>query len=106
MSKHNISTILKAILTIGIICIIYFINYFEVFKLADNMVTDILYQRPSRINNQIKIIAIDEKTLYEYGNITSWSRQKYADLLNIINESDEVKPNIVAFDIMYSANSD
>ncbi|HHX57232.1 MAG TPA: adenylate/guanylate cyclase domain-containing protein [Clostridiales bacterium] len=106
MTKHKIRTILRAILILTIICIIYFISYFEAFKLADNMVTDILYQRPSQINNQIKIIAIDEKTLSEYGNITSWSRQKYADLLNTINESDEVKPNIIAFDIIYSADSD
>lgn len=106
MPNHKKIKILKSILIIIAVCTTYSISYFEVFKLIDNMVTDTLYQRPSRINNQIKIIAIDEKTLSEYGNITSWSRQKYADLLNVLNKYEEVKPNLIAFDIMFSANND
>lgn len=106
MSKQKKSKILKVVLVIATICFIYFVSYFEFLKLIDNMVTDLLYQRPGAINNQIKIIAIDEKTLSEYGNITSWSRQIYADLLHILNESDEVKPELVAFDIMYPAYED
>ena len=42
----------------------------------DYMVRDKLYQIPRGIDGDIKIIAIDEHTLNEYGPIGTWSRER------------------------------
>lgn len=64
------------------------------------MLTDALYQRPVAVNNSIKIIAIDEKSMNELGAYKTWSRQNYADLLNILYEDEENAPKLCVFDLI------
>lgn len=70
----------------------------------DYIVKDALYQRPRGVSNDIKIIGIDERTLEELGPIGTWSRQYYADLLNILNVEETTKPAVIAFDIIFSGH--
>ena len=72
----------------------------------DHLFRDKLYQIPRGINNNIKIIGIDEKTLDEYGPIQTWSRSRYADLISLLNTSDQTCPAVIAFDIVFSGNVD
>ena len=72
----------------------------------DHLFRDKLYQIPRGINNNIKIIGIDEKTLDEYGPIQTWSRSRYADLISLLNTSDQTRPAVIAFDIVFSGNVD
>lgn len=91
-----------------------FVVFFLVFGLTilnllspiDYILRDKLYQIPRGINNDIKIIAIDDRTLEELGPINTWSRERYADLINILNTYDEAKPSVIAFDITFSGNVD
>ena len=68
--------------------------------------TDTLYQIPSGVNNRIKIITIDEKTLERFGRIDTWSRQVYADLLSMLNADETARPSVIGFDITFSGNVD
>lgn len=72
----------------------------------DFILKDSLYQRPRGIDSKIKIIAIDEKTLEELGPINTWSRQVYADLIDILNTDEVARPAVIAFDITFSGNVD
>ncbi len=68
----------------------------------DVMVSDALCQQASVANKNIFIIAIDDKTLEQYGSITSWSRQRSADLVRILNENAQTKPAVLVFDVIFS----
>ncbi len=69
---------------------------------ADYVIKDALYQMPRGVSSQIKIIAIDEKTLEELGPINTWSREYYANLIEILNSNETAKPAVIAFDILFS----
>lgn len=74
----------------------------SLFSSLDYMLKDALYQMPRGVDNDIKIIAIDERTLEELGPINTWSRQYYADLINYFNQDENAKPSVIAFDILFS----
>lgn len=71
------------------------------FYAIDHLVTDIAYQRTGTRNKQIKIIKIDEKTLETYGPVGEWERDIPAKLVECLTESEDTKPAVLAFDVMY-----
>lgn len=81
-------------------------SYFEVFYTTDKLFTDRLYQKTSILNNNIKIIAIDEKAIAEYGPYGTWSRQIYADLNKFLNSNEDTKPAVIGYDITFVNNMD
>ena len=88
--------------SIFVILLVFILTVFNLFSSLDYMLKDALYQRPRGVTTDIKIIAIDEKTLEELGPINTWSRQYYADLINVLNKYDDAKPSVIAFDIVFS----
>jgi len=72
----------------------------------DYILKDALYQQPRGVLSDIKIIGIDERTLEELGPIGTWSRQYYADLLNVLNADESLKPVVIGFDVIFSGNVD
>ncbi len=97
--KKNIRYFIESAIVFGTIFLLTITNLFSSF---DYIIRDGLYQIPRGVSNQIKIIAIDDRTLEELGPINTWSRQYYADLINILNSDDNSKPAIIAFDILFS----
>lgn len=97
--KKNIRYLIESLIVFGVIFLLTVTNLFSSF---DYMIRDGLYQIPRGVSNQIKIIAIDDRTLEELGPINTWSRQYYADLINILNSDEKTKPAIIAFDILFS----
>ncbi len=82
--------------------IVFVLTITNLFSSLDYMLKDALYQMPRGVDNDIKIIAIDERTLEELGPINTWSRQYYADLINYFNQDENAKPAVIAFDILFS----
>ncbi len=80
-------------------------SYFNLFGFTELMYEDMFYQKGHPLNNHIKIIAIDDESLRELGDYSTWTRQVYADLVNTLCEGDE-KPAVIAFDIIYADNKD
>ena len=48
----------------------------------------------------IKIIAIDEKTLEALGQFETWTREPYAELIELLNDS-EYAPKVIGFDVLF-----
>lgn len=71
--------------------------YNDIFYALDSLYRDRLYQRSRGVNQSVKIIAIDEKTLSAYGPFGTWDRSVYADILDILGDY----PAVVGFDIMF-----
>lgn len=101
MSK--VKVILES-LAVGVI--IFVLTIFNLFSSLDYLLKDAVYQVPRGINPNIKIIAIDEKTLDVYGPIGTWSREIYADLLKVLNQDETMRPEVVGFDIIFAGHVD
>ena len=96
-----------SILKISVAAVLSFVLcYSQVLYSFDKIAADKLYQVPSTTNNRIKMIAIDERTIQEYGNVSEWSREIPARLVEILNEDKENAPAVIGFDIMYVSDGD
>ena len=93
----------------GVFVLIALIGFLLQFSNAlyypDRMVMDAVYQTVGSANPEIKIIMIDEETLARYGEFTSWSRTKVADVIERLN-SLERRPAAISVDITYFGESD
>ena len=101
--KSNVRYIIETLI-VGVL--VFFITITNLFMPLNYMLSDRLYQMPRGIDSRIKIIAIDEKTLTELGPIQTWSRSRYADLIEVLNANEESKPLMICFDIQFSGNVD
>ena len=102
MKKH-LSVLIEALVA-GLL--VFLLTVTGALSGLDHMVRDKLYQIPRGINGKIRIIGIDEKTLDLYGPVQTWSRERYAQLIEKLNSNENAKPLLIAFDIQYSGNVD
>lgn len=96
--------VLVEMIIVGIL--VFLLTVTHLFSSLDYLAKDSIYQIPRGINSKIKIIGIDEKTLDEYGPIQTWSRSRYAELLDILNQDENSRPLVIGFDIQFSGNVD
>ena len=103
MKKENIRKI-----TVSIIAAIltFVLSVTGILYSFDKILADGWYQKPTPTNPQIKIIAIDEKTLQAYGDMKTWNRKLPADLVDKLYEQEEYAPSVTIFDIMYISDVD
>ena len=90
---------------ICVLCtIIAFLAVFTNFsRTTDKFVEDKIYHNPEVVDSKIRIIKIDDKTMNKLGNFLSWDRGVYADLVEKLYVSEDVKPAVVGFDILFSS---
>lgn len=98
--------IYRIICTILVFLMTFGISASGMLRKIDTPLKDNLSMNPLPLNNDIKIIGIDEKTLEEYGPFGTWSRDTYACLLDALNADDEHRPAVIAFDIMFFGEVD
>lgn len=80
--------------------------YSQILYSVDKFFADALYQTETTTDMRIKIIAIDERTIQEYGDIKTWTRDIPAQLVELLNAQEETAPAVIAFDIMYISEGD
>lgn len=93
--------ITKGIRLLIVSALAFVLCYSQCLYSFDKMLTDRIYQTPSVTNSAIKIIAIDERTIQSYGDISTWNREIPAQLVEILNEDSENAPAVIGFDVMY-----
>ncbi len=81
----------------------FFAAFTGVFGTLDSTAGDVLYHKPADVSKKIKIIKIDEKTLDRYGEYTDWDRGVYADLVDVLNISEETRPAVIGFDVIFAS---
>lgn len=101
--KEKTISILKVVV---VVVLSFILCYSQVLYSFDKIVADKIYQTPSVTDNRIKIITIDERTIQKYGNVSEWSRDIPAQLIEILNEDKENAPAVIGFDIMYVSDGD
>lgn len=103
MQKENIRKIAMPILAFVLTFIFIYTN---VFYTWDKIVSDALCQTGTTPDNRIFIVAIDDKTLQEYGPMNQWSRDISKQVIEALNQDTAKKPAVIAFDIMYIESTD
>lgn len=96
------SKVLTAIEAAAMFALAFLITFYDVFYSFDSLLRDRLYQPHRGINNKIKILAIDDKTLQEIGPFGTWSRSVYADVIDTLGEY----PAVISLDIMVFGEMD
>ncbi|MCC8017201.1 MAG: adenylate/guanylate cyclase domain-containing protein [Lachnospiraceae bacterium] len=94
-SKRKINIAAALILTVFTFLSISF-HWFANLNL---ILQDAVYQRENSVDSSIKIIAIDEKTLDALGQFETWTREPYAELIEILDGSGYA-PRVIGFDIL------
>lgn len=97
---------INIVITICLGVLAFIFSYSRIFYSIDKIFSDPLYQVPTPTDSQIKIIAIDEKTLTELGGTNTWTRDIPAQLVEKLIENPETAPAVIAFDIMYFGEQD
>ncbi len=100
--KIQKNTVLTAIEAIIIAVLTFVVCLSDAFSAFETLMSDKAYQSPRAINNKIKIIAIDDRTLREVGPMNTWSRQVYADVINYLGDT----PDVIVLDLMITGNMD
>lgn len=97
---------MKSVKTVAIyaICaiIVFVCVFFDVLSTSDKYVEDVFYHHASSASNSIRIIKIDEKTMNELGDFSEWDRGVYAQLIDTLCVSEDVRPAVIGFDILFS----
>ena len=73
--------------------------FFQWFSSLDLLLQDGIYQRPGTVDGNIKVVAIDEKTLEALGPFETWTREPYAQLIQTLNQGDNA-PKVIALDVL------
>ena len=95
---------MKKYIGCALCAVIAFLAVFTgVFSGTNKLVEDSIYHNPSKVDSKIRIIKIDDKTLNKYGDFLSWDRGIYADLVEKLCVSSDVKPAVIGFDILFSS---
>ncbi len=103
MKNKWIQDIFEAVIAM---MLVFLLTISNVLSPLDYILKDAVYQVPRGINNDIKIIGIDDRTLEALGPINTWSRQTYADLIQILNTYEDAKPTVIGLDILFSGQVD
>lgn len=67
---------------------------------------DILYHHPGGTIDKIKIIKIDDKSINALGDYDDWGRGIYADLVEALCVSEDVRPAVIGFDVLFDGGGD
>ncbi|MBQ7980869.1 MAG: CHASE2 domain-containing protein, partial [Oscillospiraceae bacterium] len=85
--------------------IAFLFGYVGLFGAADKSFEDIFYHNPDNVDNNIKIIKIDDKTMNALGDFSDWDRSVYADLMEKLCVSEDVRPAVIGFDILFTSDN-
>ena len=65
----------------------------RILDTVDMSLSDRLYQQPVAVDGNIVIIKIDEKALDRFGVYQDWNREKVAEVIEKLNQSEDKRPN-------------
>lgn len=96
---------LKYVIAVSGAVIAFLCGYFSIFGAADKSFEDVFYHNPNTVDNNIKIIKIDDKTMNALGDFSDWDRSVYADLMEALCVSEDVRPAVIGFDILFTSDN-
>ncbi len=102
----NIQRIKRLIICLLCGVLAFFSVYNEIFNTLDKTAEDMLYHSAGSVDTKIKIVKIDDKTMNRLGDFSTWNRGVYAQLVETICISEDTRPAVIGFDILFSSPKD
>lgn len=93
-------------IAIAVFVFTFLLAFCEALYSVDHIFSDPLYLSSTAPDNDIKIIAIDERTVAAYGDVADWSREIPAMLVEKLNADKATAPAVIGFDIMFITEKD
>lgn len=98
-------------------CVSYFLSAIPVIVFAmavlstpfyamEARLSDGLYSQLNGTSRQIKLITVDEESLMEYGDFTTWSREKSSELINYLYSDPNAAPAVMGMDFLFVSEAD
>jgi len=84
----------------------YGISQWKPLIYLENLMSDTVYRRPVGSSQNIKIIGVDEETLSKYGKFEEWSREKLAELVELLSFDEKNAPAVICMDFFLMGESD
>ncbi len=72
-------------------------------RTVDKTAEDLLYHNASNINGEIRIIKIDDRTMNQLGDLSAWDRNVYAQVVEKLCVSEDIRPAVIGFDVLFSS---
>ena len=106
MQNKRENKLISYIVPIIPVALFMFLVIFMPFYAIEARLSDALYSQLEGTERNIKIITVDEETLAEYGTFTEWSREKCAELINILCADKEMAPTVIGMDFLFVSEAD
>ncbi len=91
----------RTIISVVLAAFAFITAFFGWLSVPDCAAEDLIYHVAGGTAPQIKIIAIDDKSLSILGSYDDWDRSLYTELVNALCVSDAVKPAVIGFDVLF-----
>lgn len=99
-------TIRRLLFSLLFSIVAFICSYSQVFSSLDLQLTDNIYSQLRNHSKDIIIVAIDENTLSKYGAFSKWSREKSAELVELLFSDSNNKPIVLGLDILFQGDID
>ena len=97
---------MKRIVAFLLAVLCFFAIFFGWFDRLNKSAEDLLYHNAGGVTEKIKIIKIDDRSINVLGDYGSWNREMYANLVDILCVSEEIKPAVIGFDLLFDSGGD
>lgn len=87
------------IVYVGAILLMVLIGLDPNFQSTDIRVSDLVFQLGEKPNPNIKVIGIDDSTLDEYGQFSTWGREKIPNVIDRLMADEENAPALIGIDV-------
>ncbi len=105
MTKLRTPQFIKYAVLLIIIVLSILLSGFDSFSEMERYAEDIIYQRGKPVPADIKIIAIDDRSIDRLGPYSNWDRSVFAELLDVIADAEK-SPKAVGIDVIFSGESE
>lgn len=106
MKKVKIILFLLIVVLLSAVWQNYGISQWKPLIYLENLMSDTVYRRPVGSSQNIKIIGVDEETLSKYGKFEEWSREKLAELVELLSFDEKNAPAVICMDFFLMGESD
>ena len=106
MQNKRKSKLISYIIPLIPVAVFIFLVVLMPFYTMEARVSDVLYSQLEGTERNIKIITVDEETLAEYGTFTAWSREKCAELINVLCPDEKMAPTVIGMDFLFTGEAD
>lgn len=105
MKKNN--KLIKRLITVISCGLITFVTiYSGIIRTIDKTAEDVLYHNAEKTDVKIKIIKIDDRTMNQLGDFSTWNRDIYAQLVETLNVSEDCRPAVIGFDVLFRSEKE